>query len=75
MGAAHPICVGMNADPDIVLVLREAVGRMTLEVVPDLFDRIEFRGILGKELRLQTAMVQKHLSDDRPLMDSALVPK
>ena len=65
----------MNADPNIMFVLRQAVGRMTLEVVPSLFDRVEFRGILGKELRLQTGVVQEYFSDNRPLMDLALVPQ
>ena len=64
----------MNADPNIVFVLRHAVGGVALEVVPCRFDRIEFRGILRKEFRLQARVVQEHLSNDRPLMDLALVP-
>ena len=48
---------------------------MALEVVPDLLGRVEFRGILGKELGLQAGMAVQHLPDRRPLVDLALVPQ
>src|ERR1035437_7954477 len=65
----------MNADLNILFVLRQAVGSMALEIVPDLFDRVEFLSILGEEFGLQALVVQEYLSDDRPLMDLALVPR
>ena len=67
--------VGVNADSDIMFVLRHTVGRVALEIVPYLLDRVEFWSILGKEFGLQARMVQEHLSDGRPLMDLALVPQ
>ena len=75
MAATNPVGIGMNADLDILFVLRHAVGGVALEVVPYLFDRIEFRRVLGEEFRLQAWVVQEHLSNGWPLMDLALVPQ
>jgi len=40
----------MKAISDISPVARQAVGRVTLEIIPDLLGWIEFWGIRGKQL-------------------------
>ena len=65
----------MKTVPNILFVQRQAVGRMALEVIPDLLGRVEFRGVLGEELGLHAGIVEQHSPDRRPLVDLALVPQ
>ena len=75
MAAADPAGVVVQADADVLLVLRHAVGRVPFEVLPDPFHGVEFRGIAGEPLDVKARMGQSELADCRPLVDSALVPQ
>ena len=53
----------MKTVADIPFVQRQAVGRVSLEVVPDLLGRVEFRRVLGEELGVQSWIVAQHQVD------------
>ena len=65
----------MKTVSDIPFVQRQTVGRVTLELVPDLFGWVEFRGVLGEPFGLQAGIVQQNSLDDWPLVDLATVPQ
>jgi hypothetical protein len=54
---------------------RQTVGRVALEVIPDVLVWVEFGGVLGEELGVQTGIVPQHSFDDQPLVDLASVPQ
>lgn len=65
----------MKAVSYILFVKRQAVCRVALELVPDLFGRVEFRGVFRKPFGLKARVVQQHLPDRRPFVDLAPVPQ
>ena len=65
----------MKTVSDILFDQRQGVGRVALELIPDLLGRVELRGVPGEELGLQAGVVQERLFDGRPLVDLALVPQ
>ena len=64
----------MKTVANILFVQWQAVGRVPLEVVPDLLGRVEFRGVLGVPLWVQTGGVLTHPLHRGPLVDFTLVP-
>ena len=60
---------------DISSVARQAVGCVAFEIIPDLFDRIEFRCVCGKAFQMQARVVAADLRNVWALVDSRLIPK
>ena len=65
----------MQAETDVLFVLKQTVGCVPLEVVPDLLDRVEFGGVLWERLDMQPRIVLKQFSDRWTFVDAPLVPK
>ena len=53
LAAADASGTGMKVVADILPVARHTVGRVSLEIVPDLLGGVEFRGIAGEPLDMQ----------------------
>ena len=56
-------------------VTKQAIGRMTLEVVPDLLDWIEFWRIAGEPLNVKPGIILSQLSHIRSFVNAAIVPQ
>jgi len=65
----------MEESLEMMQVARVAVGHRPLEVIPDELVGVEFRRIPGEPVGTQTPMSTEELSDQRPLMVSAVVPQ
>jgi len=58
----------------MLLVAKQTVGRMALEVVPDLFGRIELRRVARERFDMQTGIGSPQFSNEGAFVDSAIVP-
>ena len=54
---------------------KQTVRRMALEVIPDLFDRIEFRGIAGEPFNMKSRIFLAQSSNEGTLVNAAIVPQ
>ena len=65
----------MKTVSDILFDQRQGVGRVALELIPDLLGGIEFWRVLGEELGVQAGIVPQHSFDSWPFVDLPLVPQ
>jgi hypothetical protein len=65
----------MQVESNVLFVSQEAVSRMALEIVPDLFDRVEFRRIAWESLQVKPRKCLADSLDGWSLVDSASIPE
>lgn len=65
----------MQAEPNVLLVAKDAIACMPLEVVPDLLDRVEFRRVSGKAFEMEPWKSIADRVDRWPLVNSASIPE
>lgn len=65
----------MKTLSDILLVKRQTIGTVTLEIIPDLFNRIEFWCISRKPFDMQTRKLVSQLRHHGSLVNLTIVPK
>jgi len=53
----------------------DAVGNRALEMVPNEFVWVEFRGVAWKSVGIEARMGSEKLADHGPLMGSAVIPE
>lgn len=65
----------MQVEAEVLFVEEQAVCAVSLEVVPDLFDGIEFRRIAREPLDVQAWVLPSDFFDDGSLVDLCLIPQ
>ena len=65
----------MQAEANVLLAPEEAVSRMSLEVVPDLLDRIEFGCVGGEAFEVEPGESVAHRVDRRSLVNLSAIPE
>ena len=75
MGATHPPGIVMEFEPEVLLISKQTVGGMALEVIPDLFGGIEFGGIAGEWFNVESGIVRPQLGDEGSFVDGSIIPQ
>jgi hypothetical protein len=75
LGAPNPARVGIQATTNIAEVSWQTIGGMAFEVVPDLLNGVEFRGIGWKRFQVQPRMSLAHRLNGQPPVNRAAVPQ
>jgi len=65
----------MQAEPNVLLVARDGIGGMPLEVVPDLLDRVEFWCVSGKAFEVEPWKSIADRVDCWPFVNLASIPE
>lgn len=65
----------MKGKPDVLFVQEEAVAAMPFEILPDLFNRIEFRRVSREPFNMEPWMSLKNRPNERALVDFPVVPE
>jgi len=73
--ATHTPCIVVESEAEMLLVLKQTVGGVALEVIPYLFSGIEFRSVAGERFNVDTGIVPPQLGHERSLVDSSVVPQ
>lgn len=64
----------MQVESNVLFAAQDTVARVPLEVVPDLFRRIEFRGVGGEAFEVKPGIGILNCPDVRSLMNRAPIP-
>ncbi len=75
MGTTDAACIVVESEPKVLLVAVERVGVMALEVIPHLFNGIEFGRVAGERFNVQSGIVPLELSNEGSFVDRAIVPR
>lgn len=73
--ATHPPCIVMEFEPEVLLIPKQTVGGVALEVIPDLFGWIEFGRIAGEWFNVESGIVPLQSGDERSFVDGSIVPQ
>jgi allophanate hydrolase subunit 2 len=65
----------MEARPNVLSCERQAVRRMTLEIVPDLFDGVKLGRISWKPFDMEPRILCQDLPDLGPFVNIATIPE
>src|SRR3989304_3201168 len=72
--ATHPPCIVMEFEPEVLLIPKQTVGGVALEVIPDLFGWIEFGRIAGEWFNVESGKVRLQLGNEGAFVEGAVVP-
>ena len=64
----------MQVKSNVLLPVKDAVARVPLEVIPDLFSRIEFRGVGRESFEVKSGISVLNFPDVRAFVNTAAVP-